>query len=113
MEILIDGVRYVPAETQPAEVQFYCVGFGGATPDDLVREMVSRFLGWKLPKDFAPDAGISFTPTQPDGYDEPGWWPIGTNLLHAGQAEEMVRHMLGVPNAPAQAPAKAAHDAGN
>lgn len=71
---------------------------GVAITDDLVKEMVSRFLRWKLPKDFYPDAGISFTPTKPDSYDEPGWWPTGTNLFHSGQAEEMVRHMLGLPN---------------
>lgn len=60
------------------------------TTDDLVKEMASRFLCWKLPTDFAPDGGISFV--------ESAWWPIGTNLLHAGQAEEMVRHMIGLPN---------------
>lgn len=74
------------------------IAFGVEKTDDLIKEMVNRFLCWKLPKDFAPDAGISFKPTKPDGYDAPGWWPIGTNLLHAGQAEEMVRHMLGLPN---------------
>lgn len=49
--------------------------------------MVGRFLGWKLPKDFAPDAGISF--------NEGAWWPSGTNLLHAGQAKEMLEHVVG------------------
>lgn len=60
----------------------------------MINKMVDRFLGWKLPKDFAPDAGISFKPTKPDGYDEPGCWPTGTNLLTAEQAREMVKHML-------------------
>ena len=60
----------------------------------MIDKMVDRFLGWKLPKDFAPDAGVSFTPTKPDGYDMPGWWPVGTNLLTADQAREMVKHML-------------------
>ena len=59
----------------------------------LVDSMVNRFLGWKLPKGFAPDAGISFKPTKP--YEEPGWWPVGTNLFHAGQARDMIEHMLG------------------
>ena len=59
----------------------------------LVDSMVNRFLGWKLPMDFAPDAGISFKPTKP--YEEPGWWPVGTNLFHAGQAQDMIEHMLG------------------
>lgn len=68
--------------------------------DAQVDEMVNRFLCWKLPKDFYPDAGISFNPTKPYEGDELGnsWWPIGTNLFHAGQAEDMVRHMLGVTN---------------
>ena len=61
----------------------------------LIREMVDRFLSWKLPKDFAPDAGVSFTPC---GDHDSHHWPIGTNLLHAGQAEDMIRHMLGLPN---------------
>ena len=29
-----------------------------------IDEMVNRFLGWKLPKDFAPDGGISFKPSE-------------------------------------------------
>lgn len=62
----------------------------------MVDKMVDRFLGWKLPKDFAPDAGISFKPTKPYEGDEYGnsWWPIGTNLLHAGQARQMIEHLL-------------------
>ena len=49
--------------------------------------MVGRFLNWKLPKDFAPDGGISF--------NESAWWPTGTNLLHAGQAKEMLQEVIG------------------
>lgn len=64
--------------------------------EQQIDEMVNRFLGWKLPKDFSPDAGILFKPTKPDGYDEPGSWPVGTNLLTADQALAMVKHMLGV-----------------
>lgn len=74
------------------------VAFGVATTDDLVKEMVNRFLGWKLPKDFAPDAGISFKAEYNEGTPWPARHePIGTNLFHAGQADEMVRHMLNVP----------------
>lgn len=67
--------------------------------EDLVPEMVTRFLSWKLPKDFYPDAGISFKAD----YNEGTQWPmkhepLGTNLFHAGQAEGMIRHMLGLPN---------------
>lgn len=58
---------------------------------EQIKQMVNRFLGWKLPPDFAPDAGVSFKP--PINAD---WWPVGTNLLNAEQAESMVRHMLGL-----------------
>ena len=65
--------------------------------EQQIDEMVNRFLGWKLPPDFNPDAGISFKPTKPHEGDALGnsWWPIGTNLLTADQAREMVKHMLG------------------
>jgi hypothetical protein len=55
-----------------------------------VGAMVNAFLGWKLPIDFSPDAGISF-----DGeYGKKWGMPTGTNLLHAGQAQQMVEHIL-------------------
>lgn len=57
-----------------------------------VAEMVDRFLGWRLPEDFHPDAGIEFTPP-PEGFEH--IWPTGTNLFTAEQADLMVRHMLG------------------
>lgn len=61
--------------------------YGAPTPD--VKAAVDRFLGWKLPQDFAPDAGISFMPsTHPLG------WPVGTNLLSADQAKAMFEHAL-------------------
>lgn len=63
------------------------------TEDELVARMVNRFLGWKIPKEFHPDAGISFT--HRTDYDSP-YWPTGTNLFTAEQARTMVRHMLGV-----------------
>jgi len=66
--------------------------------------MVDRFLCWKLPKDFGPDGGISFNPTKPYEGDEFGnaWWPVGTNLLTADQAKEMLQHVVGgVPVMPA------------
>jgi hypothetical protein len=59
-----------------------------------VDEAVNRFLCWKLPQDFAPDAGIRFTPTP----RQPGWahdpWPVGTNLFNAAQARAMFEHCL-------------------
>jgi hypothetical protein len=57
-----------------------------------VDAMVNRFLGWKLPEDFYPDAGISFKAPQ-----SPFGWPTGTNLFHAGQAKAMFEHALGGP----------------
>jgi len=62
----------------------------------MVDKMVDRFLGWKLPKDFGPDAGISFNPTKPYEGDELGnsWWPVGTNLLTADQARQMFEHCV-------------------
>lgn len=59
--------------------------------DALVKKMVDRFLCWKLPDDFAPDAGISFDGTYKDKWG----MPVGTNLLNADQAKAMILHMLG------------------
>lgn len=61
-----------------------------------VQTMVNRFLRWKLPKNFRPDNGISFTPTFSAEPMRSQQWPSGTNLFDAKQAEEMVLHMLGV-----------------
>lgn len=58
----------------------------------LVDDMVSKFLGWKLPADFCPDSGISFDSLR-YAHDSPHW-PVGTNLFTAQQAKEMVEHML-------------------
>lgn len=72
--------------------------------DAQIKHMADRFLGWKLPKDFGPDAGISFTPEynveymaslgKPPCRHE----PVGTNLFTYTQAEVMIRHMIeGMP----------------
>jgi len=67
--------------------------------DQQIKHMVDRFLAWRLPEDFRPDAGISFKATFNDHTPHPmKHEPSGTNLLDARQAEEMVRHMLeGMP----------------
>lgn len=57
-------------------------------------EQVSRFLTWRLPRDFAPDGGVQFTPPRPD-QDPAVHWPSGTNLLTAPQAKAMLQHVLG------------------
>lgn len=68
--------------------------------DELIKKMVNRFLQWKLPADFGPDCGITFEPEYNHEYmarqGKPPCRhePTGTNLFHAGQAEEMIRFML-------------------
>lgn len=61
---------------------------------EQIKHMVDRFLWWKLPPTFKPDAGISYTPTH-------GCWsspPTGTNLFDAAEAGAMVQHMVeGLP----------------
>lgn len=52
-------------------------------------EMVTRFLGWHLPQDFAPGAGISFKPLS-----DPLCWPIGTDLFRDPQARAMLEYVL-------------------
>lgn len=75
--------------------------------EEQIRHMVQRFLAWRLPENFSPDAGISFKAEYNDspgamaflGRTEPmRHEPIGTNLFDATQAEAMVRHMVdGMP----------------
>lgn len=55
----------------------------------LIKTMVDRFLGWTLPRDFGPDAGISFKPPE-----NPQCWPVGTNILTANQAKGMFEDVL-------------------
>ena len=54
-------------------------------------ECVSRFLAWKLPKDFYPDCFISFD--REKAFTHPYNGPTGTNLLHAGQAKAMLEEV--------------------
>lgn len=66
-----------------------------------IKYMVDRFLGWRLPENFQPDAGISFKPTFNDHMPKPmRHEPSGTNLFDATQANAMVRYMVaGMPPA--------------
>lgn len=57
--------------------------------EQMLDEIVNRFLSWKLPINFSPDAGISFTPSA-----NPNCWPTGTNLFTAVQAREMFKYVL-------------------
>jgi hypothetical protein len=68
--------------------------------EQQIQTMVNRFLCWKLPADFAPDAGITFKPLA--NADSPvelqyKHEPIGTNLFTADQAKAMFEHVLQGP----------------
>lgn len=68
--------------------------------DAKIKHMVDRFLGWRLPENFNPDAGISFQKTFNENTPYPmKHEPTGTNLFDASQAEEMIRYMLAEPAA--------------
>ncbi len=68
--------------------------------NEQIKIMVDRFLQWKLPSDFHPDGGVSFEQEYNKEYmaklGKPPMKhePVGTNLLTATQAEEMVRFMI-------------------
>lgn len=66
-----------------------------ATDSKVTEQMVSRFLGWPLPKDFGPDCGISFDGRKDDEWNKNKTWPVGTNLFTADQARAMLEHILG------------------
>ena len=59
--------------------------------DAQIKHMVDRFLQWKLPDNFSPDAGISsFKPNFNENTSHPmKHEPVGTNLFDATQAETM------------------------
>lgn len=62
--------------------------------DEQIKYMVDRFLGWRLPDNFTPDAGISFKPEFNEHTDYPmRHTPSGTNLFDAEQAETMIRYI--------------------
>lgn len=76
-----------------------------AVPDERltaeqIKYMVDRFLTWRLPESFNPDGGISFRRVSKDSVSVPvgvnhhRYEPVGTNLLSAAEATEMVRHMI-------------------
>lgn len=67
--------------------------------EDQIKTMVDRFLSWRLPENFSPDAGISFKATFNENTAHPmKHEPTGTNLFDVIQATAMVRHMIeGLP----------------
>lgn len=68
--------------------------------DEQIKHMAERFLMWKLPQPFRPDAGISFEPEfnveymAKQGKPPMRHEPTGTNLFGYTEAVEMVRHMI-------------------
>lgn len=66
------------------------------TCEDAIKEIVDRFLAWKLPEDFNPDCGISFKKTFNEDmpFGPMKYEPHGTNLFDAKQAESMIGHIL-------------------
>jgi len=62
----------------------------GVKSEEYIDTITERFLGWELPKDFNPDAGISFE--QPTHSNYP--FPTGTNLFDFNQAKEMIKYIL-------------------
>lgn len=72
--------------------------------DEQIKYMVDRFLSWRLPETFQPDAGISFSPdynvefNAARGKPPARHNPVGTNLFTAPEAEAMIRHLVdGLP----------------
>ena len=84
-----------PCDMTPEELERFLAPSHGGTMQ-VTDEMVSRFLAWQLPGDFAPDGGVTFT--KPAGRNSHLSWPIGTNLLTADQARQMLEHVLGAGN---------------
>jgi hypothetical protein len=68
--------------------------------ENQIEHMVKRFLLWRLPENFNPDAGISFKAAFNEHTAYPmKHKPTGTNLFDANQAAAMVRYMVdGMPN---------------
>lgn len=78
--------------------------------EDQIKHMAERFLGWRIPQPFRPDAGVSFEPEfnveynaklgKPPARHE----PTGTNLWGYTEAVAMVRHMVEDLPDPSQRP---------
>ena len=61
------------------------------TKDEIIKAAASKLMGWKLPENFCPDCYISFDSAKAKSMKS---WPTGTNLLHVGQATEMISYCL-------------------
>jgi hypothetical protein len=90
----------VPPAQREAEGAPETTLFGGwEMTEAQIRYMVERFLGWRLPDNFNPDAGISFKRDFNEHTAHPmKHEPVGTNLFDAVQTEAMVRYLVdGMP----------------
>jgi hypothetical protein len=91
MKFAIDELRAEWEAERPAVV---------VPSEDQIKQMVTRFLCWKLPDDFHPDDGISFEPffniewNAKQGKPPQRRTPTGTNLFNYTQAEAMVRYII-------------------
>lgn len=89
----LTAARVTPADVEANIIgEYYCTA--GDKVDAVTDDMVSRFLGWKLPQHFYPDCHISFD--REKASQLPHSWPVGTNLLTAEQARRMLEHVIGV-----------------
>jgi hypothetical protein len=91
MQSEMEGLQKQGLIIQPAEVE--------RLRTVQIKHMVDRFLCWRLPENFNPDAGISFKQTYNEHTAHPmKYEPVGTNLFDATQADAMVRYMIeGMP----------------
>ena len=64
----------------------------------VAQKMADKFLGWKLPKDFSPDCGITFDGRKDDEWNNGKTWPTGTNLFTADQAKVMFEYCTQLAN---------------
>lgn len=68
--------------------------------EEQIKNMINRFLQWRLPESFNPDGGISFEPEYnveymaKQGLPPARHEPVGTNLFSVVEADAMVRYML-------------------
>lgn len=95
----VSAAHIIPKDEAVALLEGALKGLKAETDEAQIKHMVDRFLSWRLPENFSPDAGISFKAE----FNENTPWPmkhepVGTNLFDATQARAMVLHMLeGLP----------------
>lgn len=92
----VGNAEVIPCILVAEPVEGAALALPAALTDAQIAAAVNRFLGWRLPDDFCPDAGISFkriynekSPFGPSTHQ-----PIGTNLLTADQARAMFVYAL-------------------